>query len=189
MTSMSTNHSSVGSSLGGSDYASTLMGSRGMGIGGSTGAGLLSPQSLPTYHRSGGGGAGPAAVDPYRSPSCSSQGSNTQASPPVNNYCSQGLYDSRQHMSIQDDVMASQNGNGTNVTSASTTSNVLNIAPQSATSYSRVNWYMPTSSDDVSAYANMFGQATSPSCQLSAAAFRNPYKNTSAYSAYDCSKY
>ena len=201
MTSMST--SSLG---GGSDYASALMGSsRGMvGPLGGTAAGgssLLSPPGLPTYHR---------GTDPYRSPSCSSQGStnnnNTQASSPsVNNYhCSQSVFhdggqSSRQHMSIQDDVMTSQN-NVTNVTSSVTSPNVLNIAPQpTPASYSRVNWYMSPSSSDVtsmtsdmtSAYANMFGQATSQSCQLSAAAFRTPYKNTGvpAYPAYDCGKY
>ena len=178
---------SMSSSSASSDYATALMNSRGGMIGSSgTSSSLLTPPSLPTYR-----------TDTYRSPSCSSQGSTTQSSPVNNYHCSQAVggyqqqdqTSSRQHMSIQDD-MTSQNP-------VSSTANILNIAPQAPQSYSRPNalnaWYMtPSSSDvtpDMSTYANMFGQAASQSCQISAAAFRTPYKNTATYPAYDCSKY
>ena len=185
---------SMSSSSASSDYTSALMNSRGM-LGGATGSGgssssLLTPQSLPTYR-----------TDTYRSPSCSSQGSTTQASSVNNYHCSQAVFQdqsSRQHMSIQDD-MTSQNAASSSLIPSSTP-NVLNITPQAPQAYSRANalnaWYMTPPPGDVtpdmtpgSAYANMFGQATSQSCQLSAAVFRTPYKNTSAYPAYDCSKY
>ncbi len=184
MTSMSSNNTST------TDYTGLMNPAR------QTSQGL---SSLPTYR----------GAESYRSPSCSSQGSTTTQPSPINYHCSQAIYSdpSRQHMSIQDDMTQGLTHAGltqaaslvgASAASASSTANVLNIAPQ-AQAYSRTNamsWYMPPSTDGMAsvtpdmsasatAYANMFGQ-TSSSCQLSAAAFRAPYKNASSYPTYDC---
>ena len=188
MTSMPSNNTST------TDYVSAgLMNSARSG---QTPQGL---SSLPTYR----------GTESYRSPSCSSQGSSTTQASPINYHCSQAIYSdpSRQHMSIQDDMTQGLTHAGltqaaslvgASAAAVSSTANVLNITPQ-AQAYSRTNamsWYMPPSTDamasvtpdmsaSATAYANMFGQASS-SCQLSAAAFRTPYKNASSYPTYDC---